>query len=134
MKRVVFDAYAVLAWMNGEPGSGTVASMLTEVSEGRLWGGICSVNIGEVYYTVSRTRGRDRAEEILRNLLLLGWQVLDASRELIWAAARLKASYPISYADAFALASAEIYDAGLVTNDPELRKAKHGVPLVWGMD
>ena len=36
-------------------------------------------------------------------------------------AATIKARYPISYADAFAVATAIRHDAPLVTGDPELR-------------
>ena len=51
--------------------------------------------------------------------------------DLIFRAAELKARYPISYADAFALASAIEHQAELVTGDPELRRVEHLVGIVW---
>ncbi len=46
-------------------------------------------------------------------------------------AARLKAGFSISYADAFAVATAVRMDAVLVTGDPELRQIEHLVPVDW---
>ena len=46
-------------------------------------------------------------------------------------AAELKARYPISYADAFALASAIEHQAELVTGDPEFRQVENLVKIVW---
>ena len=51
--------------------------------------------------------------------------------EHVLAAARIKAGYPISYADAFAVASAQREKATLVTGDPELRAVEHLVPILW---
>jgi predicted nucleic acid-binding protein len=131
MQSAVFDSFAVLAWFKGEPGGSSVAALLTDVADGVLWGGICAVNLGEVYYVVTREHGPEQAEELLENLLHLPWHVLPVSNELVWAAARLKARFPISYADAFALACAEEHDADLITDDPELREAPHGVTVRW---
>ena len=50
MNRVVFDAYAVIAWLKGETGELFVSSLLRQIDAGELWGGICAVNLGEVYY------------------------------------------------------------------------------------
>ena len=131
MQRVVFDAYAIIAWLEGEPGGAYVASLIGHVSEGEMWGAICAVNIGEVYYNTFRRHGGAAAEDCLQVLTSIAWDVMPASNELVWDAARLKARYPISYADAFALACARLHEADLVTNDPELRCSDHGVTLRW---
>jgi uncharacterized protein len=134
MKRVIFDAFAVLAWLYDEPGRDHVTSLLKRVAAGELWGGVCSVNVGEVYYRTFKTRGQEIADSYLPFLRKLPWQVVPASNDLVWAAARLKARYPISYADAFALACAQQHNASLVTNDPELLQADHGTPILWRTD
>ena len=41
---------------------------------------------------------------------------------LLQTAATLKANYPISYADAFAVAMAILHKASLLTGDPEFKK------------
>ncbi|NPV45475.1 MAG: type II toxin-antitoxin system VapC family toxin [Armatimonadetes bacterium] len=134
MKKVAFDACAILAWLWGERGAVLVSELLREVAEGRAWGAVCSINLGEVYYRTCREKGPTNADSDLQMLRKLPWQVVPASDDLVWAAARLKAQYPISYADAFALACAQHHDAVLVTNDPELVSVEHGTPVLWGTD
>jgi ribonuclease VapC len=46
-------------------------------------------------------------------------------------AARIKARLPISYADAFAVATAQRERAVIVTGDPEFRKVEHLVTVKW---
>lgn len=131
MKRVVFDAFAVIAWLEGEREAEFVAALMREVQTGRTWGGVCAMNLGEVYYTTARRHGQGRADAYLHYLTALPWVLIPASNDLTWRAARLKAAHRISYADAFALACAIEREAALVTGDPELHAATHGVELLW---
>ena len=131
MRSVVFDSFAILAWFNAEPGARLTKALLADLKDGRRRGGICAVNLGEVYYTMRRRHGPERADELHRFLLALPWEVIPATNELVWAAARLKGTHLISYADAFALACAQQRDASLVTGDPELHAAPHGVEVLW---
>jgi ribonuclease VapC len=131
MRRLVFDSYAVMAWLEGEPGKGFVEDLVDSLGGEEMWGAICAVNVGEVYHLTHRRRGRDVAESYLDLLLNLSWEVIPATNDLVWTAARLKGNYLISYADAFALACAQQHDAALVTGDPELHAAQHGVEVLW---
>ena len=134
MTRVVFDTYAILAWLKREPGYGFVVRLLRDVAAGELWGGVSIVNMGEVLYVLAKEQGIGPAEEAVDYLVQLSWEILPATNDIVWAAARLKASHPISYADAFALACAQEHGADLVTDDPELRAAPHGVTLLWEIE
>lgn len=78
------------------------------------------VNLGEVFYIVAKARGPAFGERVLRNLSSRVVTV-SASDELVMSAAALKAKHPISYADAFAAATALSLDLPLVTGDPELQ-------------
>ena len=131
MQSVVFDAVAILAWFKREPGYQFVRALVQEVARGGVRGAVCAINLGEVYCIVSRERRQAVADELLRELLHLPWHIIPASDDLVWAAARLKAQYPISYADAFALACAQAHQADLITADPELTNADHGVTVRW---
>jgi predicted nucleic acid-binding protein len=53
--------------------------------------------------------------------------------ELLLSAASIKASFPLSYADAFAAATAQIHDAVLLTGDPEFKalEAKGIISVRW---
>jgi ribonuclease VapC len=80
------------------------------------------INLGEVYYRVGKVQGEEAAQSALQDLLRLSWAIVPATDDRVFAAATLKMRYPISYADAFAAASAAEYDAALLTGDPELEQ------------
>jgi len=52
---------------------------------------------------------------------------------MLLTAARLKANYPISYADAFAASLAVIHNSYLLTGDPEFKTLvkKENIPIEW---
>ena len=60
-------------------------------------------------------------------------EVWPAGRDDVFAAARLKAGFKMSFADAFAAATAMGLNAALVTGDPELRALEDAglVRLEW---
>ncbi len=78
------------------------------------------VNLGEVFYVSAKLRDLAYAGWIIENLRSR-ITVVSAGDELVLAAARLKARHTISYADAFAAATAIERGSPLVTGDPELR-------------
>ncbi len=119
--RFVLDAWAVLALLQAEePAAARVRALIEQASGGsaELW--ISIVNLGEVFYRVGRLRGEREAGQVLAELRALPWDVLPASDERVWAAARVKMRQRVSFADAFAAAAAMERDATLVTGDPEL--------------
>ncbi len=62
------------------------------------------INLGEVFYVISRLHGEDNAAETVRDLR----DVVDADLpDATWVveAARIKADHPLAYADAFAAAA-----------------------------
>jgi predicted nucleic acid-binding protein len=80
---------------------------------------MCSVNLGEALYLELRVRGVENAghtiEQVRREL-----EVIHPDWELVTAAAKIKASGGLSFADAFCIATAEHMDAPLLTGDPEI--------------
>ncbi len=128
MSRRVLDAWAVLAWLQNErPAADRVGAMLAEAEEGRTRLLINIVNVGEVYYRVMRARSEEEAEALLRDMR--GWplRIVPAGNRLVLSAARLKGRYRLSYADAFAVATALRERAVLVTGDPEIGALGGGV-------
>ncbi len=89
------------------------------------------INIGEVYYSRARSKSIGWAETFLETLPTLPIHSVSNTYEHVLAAARLKAQYPISYADAFAVTTAQRERATLVTGDPEFRAVEHLVPILW---
>jgi predicted nucleic acid-binding protein len=79
--------------------------------------------LGEVYYITLREQGRDLAD--LAYSRIKSFPIHFVSRideELLLTAAALRAEYPISYADSYAAALAQISNASLLTGDPEFRR------------
>lgn len=131
MRRLIFDSYAILAWLRREPQAPFVVSLWRELAQGRQWAGICLVNWGEIYYLMARRSNLATADDTMRKLAELPWEICGVDESLTLAAARFKARLRLSYTDAFALACAQGQQAELVTGDPELIAADHGVPILW---
>ena len=90
------------------------------------------INLGETYYILFRTRGEDKAEYFLENILPgLPITVLQNDLQKVIEAARIKAQFPLSFADCFAVATASREQALIVTGDPEFRKVDHLVGIEW---
>lgn len=112
--RVCLDAWAVLAWLADEaPASDRVEAVLDEEAV-MSW-----VNVGEVSYVVGRRSGEADAREVVNELRAGLTLDLPTPRRVLEAAA-IKARSRMSYADAFAAATAVAHDAVLLTGDPEL--------------
>ena len=89
------------------------------------------INIGEVYYLTAKRRSPEKAEEVLRQLEVLPIEPVSNSLADILEAARVKAQFPISCADAFAVATALRAGATIVTGDREFRAVAHLVEIDW---
>jgi predicted nucleic acid-binding protein len=120
----VLDSFAVLAYLAAEAGMPRVREVLRDASAGRCSVYLSLINLGEVAYIVERERGLARAQETLGLIDQLPIQILPASREVVMAAAHVKAEYPMAYADAFAVAAAQNLDAVILTGDPEFDAVK----------
>ena len=127
----VLDAFALLAYLFAEEGGGRVQEILRSADGGEATVLLGLINYGEAIYTVERRRGEAGAQELIRQVEDLPLRQVQVTRDLVFAAAHIKASYVMSYADAFAVALAQGEEAALVTGDPELRAVEHEVRLEW---
>ena len=131
MGNLLFDSFALLRFFQKEPGGEKVRNLLREAAARQIPRLVNAINVGEIIYLTQRRFGETKKLEIFVHLHSLGLTILPCPNELIFRAAELKAEFPISYADAFALASAIEQEAALVTGDPEFRKVEHLVDIVW---
>jgi predicted nucleic acid-binding protein len=113
--RVCLDAWAVLAWLDGEEPAGEAVQ--ESFDAGRPW--MSWLNIGEVAYQLERRHGADDAALVVGRLRA-SVAADDVTPERVLAAARIKASHPIAFADCFAAATAIARHATLFTGDPEI--------------
>lgn len=127
----VLDSYALLAYFQAEAGGPAVRALFEAARDGEVVLYLSLINVGEIYYLMSRHQGVKRADELLRDLRNLPLVLVPATEERIMAAARLKAEYPLSYADSFAAALAQEFNATLVTGDPEFKSVSGRIPVMW---
>jgi predicted nucleic acid-binding protein len=121
MAHFVLDSYALLAFFRNEEGAEKVEQLLNEavVNKHELY--ITNINAGEVYYMSSRKDGIAKAEIAWKAMRQFPIHIIDADLEFTLAAAKLKAKYFISYADAFAAALTIKRKAILITGDDEFK-------------
>lgn len=127
----VLDSFALLGYLGEEPGAERVAGRLRMALAGEASLFVSTINWGEVIYITERERGVAAAHQVLQAIEQLPLTLLDATRARVLAAAHLKANYPISYADAFAVAAALELHAVIVTGDPEFKRVSHLVSIEW---
>ena len=131
MKRILFDAHAILRWTQKERGYQKVKSLLIACREESALGYMNQINVGEVYYKTIRAIGLEEAQKFLENFLRLPLSIILPDSELIWKASEIKAEYAISYADCFAAATAIRYKATILSGDPEFKKIESLVSVEW---
>lgn len=131
MKSILFDSHAILKFYQDEQGADKVEKFLISSSQGDLKAFISEINLGEIYYLLIRRLGLAEARSHLEQFSELPIQVIPPSSDIILAASEIKAEYAISYADCFAAASAVKVEAAIVTGDPEFKKVKHLVEIIW---
>lgn len=127
----LLDSFALLAYLNDEPGGTRVLDVLT-LAKGRKCRLVMSlINLGEVLYITERNRGLPAAQTVQALVESLPLELLEANRDLILDAAHIKAQHALSYADAFAVASAVRENAIVLTSDPEFKTVEDLVKVEW---
>ena len=134
---VCLDAFALMAWLQNEPGAEQVDSLLQQANaqdDSRCF--ISLMNLGEVYYQLARKRGADRADDFWNEALRgdIPVTLVDVTRKRVLEACRLKARYPLALADAFAVQLAQEMRLPLVTGDPEIEapeKLERSLQVIW---
>ncbi len=134
---VCLDAFALMTWLQDEPGADQVESYLHQAQgpeEQKCF--VSLINLGEVYYQLFRKRGAAKADsfwdEVFRGVIPLS--VVEVTRKRVLESSRLKARYPIAMADAFAIQLALEMQAPLVTGDPEIEvpeKQETSLQVIW---
>lgn len=128
----VLDAFALLSYLKGERRAAPVVAFLKLAERGRARALMNEINAGEVFYILARERSFAEAkmftDEILPQLPI---ELVSNSFEEVVAAARIKATYAISYADAFAAATGMREQAPVITGDPDFNKVSKPVKIEW---
>ena len=116
--KYVLDACSLIAYYNREDGAEKIKDILSDTLSGNSDISMHRVNLFEVYYDLLRSNGEDRTKDIMDSFADSPIAVIDTiPDEVMKEAARFKLTYKISVADAFALATAKLEQAMLVTAD-----------------
>jgi uncharacterized protein len=130
-KKRVLDSYAILAFLKQEPHFEIVKDLLRSSGKGRETLLMNQINAGEVYYQIAK---QDLSEDVGRfwsHFLQLPILFVANDFALVLEAAKLKARFPIAYADAFAVATAIREGASIVTGDPNFKHVEPLVKIDW---
>ena len=112
---LVIDTSALIVYLRKEAGHDRFVELLKR-DENSL--AMHMVNFGELYYVFWRSDGVSKAEEAWSMTYEMPIRIVDSlSESFVKRVGRWKATQRISYADAFALATAEEYSVPLVTTD-----------------
>jgi predicted nucleic acid-binding protein len=127
----ILDSFALLAYLKGEAGGERVRDLLGLAQQRQALVYLSLINLGELLYITERNAGLHPAREALAAIDALSIELLEANRPRVLAAARLKAQFPLSYADAFGVAAAQEFQATLITGDPEFSAVAHLITIEW---
>lgn len=121
---VALDAWAVIALLHGDRAAPRLRDAIKQERAVVSW-----INLGEVLYNEARRVGRERALSAIADFR----QTVVAEEpdaELVAEAALIRAEGRLSYADSFAVATAERHDAPLMTGDPEILALARELELI----
>lgn len=125
MEKIVLDSYALIAVFLDEQGADVVTKILLQGNAGSIELHITSYNMGEVYYMIWRKASKVQADVCWDAMADLHLFITEPSINLTFAAATLKATYKLSYADAHAAALALQINATVITGDKEFTNLKN---------
>jgi ribonuclease VapC len=131
MATKVLDSYAVLAFLEDEPGADMVRGLILKAEENNLKLLMSVVNLGEVWYSIARTTSSEKADEIIHEIEGLAIEIVDVDWQITRQAAAYKEKGNIAFADCFAAALAKRHKAELVTGDDEFKMIDKEIKISW---
>jgi len=116
-ERYVFDACALIAYLNDEAGAEVVDDLLTLAAQGRVQCFVAAVNVYELFYDCLK-RDAATARQLVDDIYSLPVTVVETlDRSLMQNAGAFKIAYRISLADSVALGLAQQLNAQLASSD-----------------
>jgi predicted nucleic acid-binding protein len=127
----VLDTFVLLAYLQDEAGATRVETLLEQAARAKCRLCMSIINLGEMLYIIERREGVARAQDVLALIRQLPLEILPADEQAVFSAAHIKASHTLSYADAFAVASAIQEKAAILTSDLEFEAVASLVTVEW---
>ena len=128
-KKVVLDSFALLGYLEQEKGSQKVKDLFSSDKVIILMN---DINIGETFYILAKKRSLEKAEYFL-TVILPSLPITNIGNTLqdVIHAGKIKALYPVSFADCFAVITAIKEKATIVTGDPDFKHIEKLVSIEW---
>lgn len=121
MKYYLLDTSALLTLRDDEPGAEEVANILIQAETDKVKVFGCFMTLMEIYYRVWKDENEAEGKLAYAQCQSLPITWIHESTELLEQAARIKANYRLSLADAWIAASAILQEACLIHKDPEFK-------------
>jgi predicted nucleic acid-binding protein len=122
----IFDACALIAWLDNEPGADVVDDLIYRAKKGE----IVVVMSVVLYYDRIYVKGKEYADTFFNELYHSGIIILeDIPFDVAKETGRMKTTYDISFGDAFAIAVASVSGGTLVTKDHEIEAVEQAENL-----
>lgn len=131
MATKVLDSFALMAFFQDEPGADTVENLIYDAEMGKCNLAICIVNLGEIWYSISRKLSPEKADYYIQEIQGMAIEIVTPDWALTHQAAVYKAKGNISYADCFAAALAKILGGSVVTGDRDFKILENEVTIEW---
>jgi predicted nucleic acid-binding protein len=127
----ILDTFALLAYLQDESAALRIQELLEDARQNKCHLFISIINLGEILYITERQGGVAKAQDALALLRQLPVEILPADEQTVFSAAHIKANYPVSYADSFAVAAALLHKGVILTSDPEFEHIASFVMVEW---
>jgi len=126
------DSYALLAYLNKEDGFEKVRNVMANAQKSGFPVLMNELNVGESYYILYRKRGHEQADYFL-DVVLAGLPISMIANDFndVISASKIKARNALSFADCFAVATAQRENAVILTGDPEFKLVEKLVKIDW---
>jgi ribonuclease VapC len=127
----VLDSFALLAYLQDEPVASRIEKLLENAGKEKCLLLFSLINLGELLYIIERRGGVAKAQDALALIRQLPIEIVPVEEQMVFAAAHIKANYPLSYADAFAVVVAMEKNASIITGDPEFQSVEALIRIEW---
>jgi len=131
-KVIILDSWPVIGWFRGEkPAAEAMENLLKKAEVGQVKVVFNLINWGEVIYQILREFDEKTLMEIVARFERLPIELEPVDEELVIAAARWKVGGGLSYADCFAVATAQKLGGAILTGDPEFKSVEKEISITW---
>jgi ribonuclease VapC len=131
MSAKVLDSYALLAFLEDEPGADLVRGLLAKAEDRGAKLLLSVVSLGEVWASIARSSSPQDADHYIEEIQGMSVDIVDADWSMTRQAASLRASLGLPYAACFAIALAKARRAELISGNREIAEADTGITVTW---